>query len=326
MRRLFWIFVMLAVIGGAAFYVLTMPEKVDAASLPQHTPDVKNGEYVFNAGGCASCHAAPASDKCDDPKSKDKLALAGGHCLRTPFGTFNVPNISPDKESGIGGWSDADFVTAMTRGVAPDGSHYFPAFPYTSYAGMKTTDLLDMKAYIDTLAPVKSSVAPHDVPFPFNVRRGLGLWKLLFLDEAKIEPEPGQSAEVARGAYLVNGPGHCGECHTPRNLIGGVDKSRAMAGAEEPEGDGVVPNITPHDQGVGDWTPQDIAYFLETGTDPDFDVVGGTMVKVQENMAKLTPEDRNAIAAYLKSLPAHPTAVAKRARAEKKPAADGDDY
>ena len=143
MRRLFWTAVILAMLGCIAFYVLTRPQMIGAGELPRHTPDVANGEYIYFAGGCASCHSAPASAKCDDPKATDKRKLAGGRCLETPFGRFYMPNISPDREAGIGGWSDIQFINAMMRGVSPSGSHYYPAFPYTSYQRMSYSDLLD---------------------------------------------------------------------------------------------------------------------------------------------------------------------------------------
>ena len=157
------------------------------------------------------------------PKGDDKLKLGGGLALKTPFGTFYAPNISSDKERGIGGWSVAQFVDAVMRGVAPDGRHYYPSFPYMSYQRMKIADVVDLKAFMDTLPAVANVAPPHDLPPPFRIRRGLGLWKLLFMDYEPFKPIAGASEEVNRGAYLVTGPGHCGECHTPRNIIGGPD-------------------------------------------------------------------------------------------------------
>jgi mono/diheme cytochrome c family protein len=266
-------------------------------------PDVKNGEYMFYAGGCSSCHAAPASDKCDDRKTKDELRLVGGRCLKTEFGTFNVPNITPDKETGIGGWSTDDFIAAMTKGRAPDGTHYYPAFPYASYRLMKISDLTDLKAFLDTLPAVSSTVPDHDLSFPYSMRSGLRVWKTLYLDSKPFEPDPAKSEKVNRGAYLVEGPGHCGECHTPRSWLGGMKADKKLSGAPNPEGKGTTPNLTPHQSGLGSWSENDIAYALETGLTPEGDAMGGAMAKVQENMAKLTKEDRQAIAAYLKSIP-----------------------
>jgi mono/diheme cytochrome c family protein len=304
MRRLLVAAVILGILGATAFYILTMPRTVDAAALPNHTPDLANGEIMFHAGGCSSCHAAPASEKCDDHKTADKRKLAGGRCLITPFGTFYVPNISPDPEAGIGGWSDVDFINAMTRGVSPEGTHYYPAFPYTSYQRMRYEDLLDLKAFLDTLPAVKSQVPHHDLVLPFRWRRGLGLWKLLYLDGKPFSPPKGADAKVVRGAYLVEGPGHCGECHTPRDMLGGKLSDAKYSGAPAPEGKGYVPNITPDKSGIGDWSADDIVEALTTGFTPSFDSLGGSMVAVQENMAKLPAADRAAIAAYLKSVPA----------------------
>jgi mono/diheme cytochrome c family protein len=309
-RRTLLVLFALAAVVAVAFYVLTMPRAIEVSALPTHSPDLANGKYMFTAGGCAECHAAPLK-ACDDRKTKNKELLAGGRCLKTPFGTFNVPNISPDKETGIGAWSTLDFINAMKLGMAPEGEHLYPAFPYTSYQRMSFEDLSDLKAYLGSLPAVKSEVPEHDLAFPFNIRRGLGLWQRLYVDGKSFVADPGASAAVNRGAYLVLAPGHCQECHSPRNIIGGIIADEAFAGARNPEGKGTVPNITPSSDGIGVWSAQDIAYFLETGNTPDYDTVGGSMVAVQENMAKLKPEDRDAIAAYLKSLSRRPDAVSK---------------
>ena len=310
MRRTLLVLFALAAVVAVAFYALTMPRAIEVSALPTHSPDLANGKYMFTAGGCAECHAAPLK-ACDDRKTKNKELLAGGRCLKTPFGTFNVPNISPDKETGIGAWSTLDFINAMKLGMAPEGEHLYPAFPYTSYQRMSFEDLSDLKAYLGSLPAVKSEVPEHDLAFPFNIRRGLGLWQRLYVDGKSFVADPGASAAVNRGAYLVLAPGHCQECHSPRNIIGGIIADEAFAGARNPEGKGTVPNITPSSDGIGVWSAQDIAYFLETGNTPDYDTVGGSMVAVQENMAKLKPEDRDAIAAYLKSLSRRPDAVPK---------------
>ncbi len=275
-------------------------------------PSVENGRYLFTAGGCASCHAAPASDKCDDTKSKDILKLAGGRCLKTEFGTFYVPNISPDKQNGIGDWSDNDFINAMTKGVSRKGTNYYPAFPYATYQRMKRQDLLDLKAFLDTLEAVPSKAPDHQLSFPYNIRWGLGLWKWLNLDGKTFEPDPSKPAAVNRGAYLVEALGHCGECHTPRGAMGGMKLSKRLSGARGPDGKSFIPNITPDATGIASWSEKDIAYALETGFTPEGDAFGGEMAKVQENMAKLTAADRDAIAAYLKSVP--PVANARPAK------------
>ncbi len=266
-------------------------------------PDAENGRYIFYAGGCASCHAAPAKQKCDDPSYGDPLKLTGGRCLKTTFGTFYVPNITPDKAAGIGGWSGEDFINAMTKGVSPAGKHYYPAFPYTSYQRMTRKDLLDLKAFLDTVPPVPSKAPETSLSFPYHMRFGMRFWKWLYLDGKPFTPDPSKTAQVNRGAYLVEGPGHCGQCHMPRSWTGAMDLSMRLAGGPNPDGKGVIPNITPHKTGIGSWSEKDIAYALETGFTPDGDVMGGAMAAVQENMAKLTNEDSEAISAYLKSIP-----------------------
>lgn len=319
MRRFLLAIALVGFVGGAAFWLLTTPQTVATSALPDHRPDVKNGEYMFHAGGCASCHAVPAGGKCDNRKYEDKLVLAGGRCLKTWFGTFHVPNISPDPDAGIGEWTDLQFVNAMMRGVGPDGSHFYPSFPYTSYQRMRYEDVLDLKAFLLTLTKTANRTPPHDLTFPFNIRRGVGIWKRLYVDGRQFSPDPAQPADVNRGAYLVEGPGHCEQCHTSRTLVGGLKESKKLSGAPNPEGRGVIPNITPDRQGIGAWSKEDIAYLLESGFDPDFDVIGGSMAAVQTNMARLTPEDRLAIAAYLKSVPALPSAVGKPRKDAAKP-------
>ena len=301
LRKLVVAAVALGAIGGAGFVALTGPEFLDEAVLAEvGTGDASRGERIFWAGGCASCHARPKSE------GAAQLELAGGVALKTPFGTFVAPNISQDPADGIGDWSSSDFANAMLKGVMPGGSHLYPAFPYASYARMKPSDVGDLYAYLKTLPPVAGKAADHQLSFPFNIRRGLGLWKLLYLSNEPVAAFPEGTAEnILQGRYLVEGPGHCGECHTPRDFAGGVKKDQWLAGAVAAEGKGNVPNITGGEGGIGAWSESEIAYFLESGFTPDFDSVGGAMTDVQRNMARLTADDRAAIAAYLKAIPAH---------------------
>jgi mono/diheme cytochrome c family protein len=301
-RKLIVAVIVLGLVGLAGFYVLTIPHSLAASDLPDHKPDLANGKYLFAAGGCESCHAAPASDKCDDKQVKDPNVLAGGRCLLSPFGTFHVPNISPDPENGIGKWQLVDFVNAMKFGVRPDGAHLYPAFPYPSYQHMKVEDLIDLKAYLDTLQPSQNVVPPHELPFPFSFRRGLGLWKLLYIDGREIQPGSNATPVLSRGAYLVLGPAHCSECHSPRNFFGGLVASRAFSGGPAPVGNGYIPNITPDDEtGIGKWSEKDIAQAFKDGAKPNGDYFGAEMSAVQRNVAQLNDDDRAAIAAFLKS-------------------------
>lgn len=293
------------VLGGAAAiagWFLSAPVRLDAAALAEAgTGDATRGKRIFVAGGCSSCHARPKS------QGEARLELAGGLELKTPFGTFVPPNISSDPTYGIGAWSFEDFANAMLKGVSPSGEHYYPAFPYTSYARMKPADIADLYAYLKTLTAVQGRAEDHALGFPFNIRRGLGLWKRLYLDPQPVIAFPeGTPEPVLAGRYLVEGPGHCGECHTPRFFTGGVKKDQWLAGAPAAEGGGFVENITSGEGGIGSWAESDIVNFLETGFTPEFDSPGGAMAEVQKNMAELTPEDRAAIAAYLKAVPPHP--------------------
>lgn len=289
---------LLGLIGFAAFWLLTAPRglsEAELAALPEG--DAGRGEAVFWAGGCASCHAAPGAT------GEGLLALGGGLELVTPFGTFVAPNISSDPEDGIGAWSTGDLSDAMLRGVSPEGAPYYPAFPYASYARMTPGDVADLRAYLATLPAVTGEAADHRLAFPFSLRRGIGLWQRAFLSPEPVVAVDETDPALVRGRYLVEGPGHCGECHTPRNLAGGLETDRWLAGGPNPEGKGRIPDITPGGD-LGAWSVGDIAYYLETGFTPEFDSVGGSMAAVQRNMSMLPASDREAIAGYLKAVPA----------------------
>jgi mono/diheme cytochrome c family protein len=293
LRRILPLVVVAAAVGVAIFWWVTVPAAVPSNLLPAYTPNLANGFTTFNAGGCSSCHAVPGQP--------DRLRLGGGLAIPSPFGTFYAPNISPDRADGIGRWTETEFVGAVTKGVSPAGFHYFPAFPYTSYAHARVEDIRDLFAYVKTLPAVSGKVRDHDVPFPFDVRRNIGIWKLLFMDGTPFRPDGARSDRWNRGAYLVNSLGHCAECHSPRNLLGGIVTAQRFAGGPNPEGEGWVPNIT--QKGLGEWSENDFAYFLETGEMPDGDKAAGSMARVIRNTSQLSPEDRAAMAEYLKSLP-----------------------
>jgi mono/diheme cytochrome c family protein len=293
MLRLLSGLALVAAAGLALGYVLTRPRPLPEADVAGLAGDPVAGEQVFWASGCASCHAAPGA------KDAERLVLSGGMRLASPFGTFVAPNISPDPTHGIGGWSLADFASAVKRGVSPEGSHLYPAFPYTTYTRMELQDVADLKAFMDRLPASDRANEPHEIGFPFNQRILLGPWKLLNLDSAWVMVDP-PDAETTRGRYLVEAMGHCAECHTPRNPIGGLDLGRWMGGAPNPSGKGRIPNITP---AALDWSAGDIAYYLKSGFTPDFDSAGGEMADVVSNMWHLPDADLAAIAAYVKALP-----------------------
>jgi len=258
---------------------------------------VDRGEYLLHASGCTSCHTAGEDDA---------IALSGGHALETPFGTFYSPNITPDMETGIGTWTDEDFVKALWHGVGPDGSSYYPAFPYTSYTGMSREDALAIKAYLFSLEPVRRANREHELEWYLFTRLAAWAWQLLNFTSERFAPDPDMDDDWNRGAYLVRHLGHCGECHTPRDGLGKVLEERELSGNPDGPNGKKVPDITTNDkQGIGRWSRSEIEFFLEIGMLPDGDFTGGAMSPViDDNTGRLTPEDRQAIITYLRSVPA----------------------
>lgn len=256
---------------------------------------VERGRYVFRAAGGCSCHR--------DPGATDS-SLSGGRAIETPFGTIYGTNITPDRETGIGAWTDEDFLRAMTRGVAPDGKDYYPVFPYPAFTKMKRADLLDLKAYLFSLEPVSKENEEPAMGFPFSIRASVKAWKLVNFDEGTFEPDPDESETWNRGAYLATALSHCRECHTPRTTTGGLDTDMDYAGSTDgPEGE-LAPNITPDERtGIGSWATPDIIWFLQTGFKPDGDDAQGLMGEViTQGYQYLTEPDLQSIAEYLKSL------------------------
>jgi len=263
-------------------------------------PDlIARGAYLAAAADCVACHTDPADGG---------RPYAGGRALATPFGTFYSPNITPDPETGIGRWSEAEFLRALREGVRPDGSNYFPVFPYPSFTKITDDDARAIKAYLFAQPPVRQSSREHDVAFPFSWRFLQNGWKLLFFSPGPFRPAPERPEPYNRGAYLVTALAHCGECHTPRNWFGATEPHRFLAGNPNGPDGKKVPNITPDRKtGIGNWSEDDIIGVLADGHTPDFDKVGGAMAEVVKSTSRLTDADRQAIALYLRSLPAIPS-------------------
>ena len=293
MRRVIRWAVFLIVVGVPTAWFITRASPLDAEGLASLDGDAARGEQVFVAAGCASCHYAP------DAEDDAKLILAGGQRFASDFGTFVAPNISPDPNAGIGSWSLAEFVSAVKAGVSPDGQHYYPAFPYASYNKMTDADVVDLWAFWQALPADATPSQPHELSFPFNIRRSVWGWKFLYLNDDWVMTDTATD-EIERGRYLVEALAHCGECHTSRTALGGLDRSNWLAGAPNPSGRGRIPTLAPDEF---TWPAEDIAYYLETGFTPDFDSVGGHMAAVVTNFSKLPASDREAVAAYIKALP-----------------------
>ncbi len=295
-RRFFSAVIVLAGLIGGGLLWASSPHHIDPASLPAHTADLANGERLYHISGCISCHH-PAEEA-----GADKKLPSGGAPLVTPIGTLYPPNITPDQQTGIGSWSEASFVDAVQHGVAPNGAHYVPAFPYVSYGRMKTEDVLDIRAYLMTLPAVNAAAKPADIPFPWVIRRGVGLWQKMAM-QPPIAADPSQSESWNRGAYLVNGPGHCAECHTPRNVFMVMDQSRAFAGGPHPEGKGQVPSLRDLLGRKKYKDVDELADALKQGEEGFYnDLSKGGMAAVQHNISLLPDDDIHAIAEYIASL------------------------
>lgn len=257
--------------------------------------DAKRGEYLAKAGGCIGCHTE---------EGKDAVAYAGGRALKTPFGTFYGPNITPHPDAGIGRWSEGDFIRAMREGRRPDGANFYPAFPYPSFTRISDADLRDLWAFLRSLPPSAKPSRPHELGLLYRARFMLDVWKSLFFKPGPFTRDPQQSAVVNRGSYLVQALGHCGECHTPRNSLGGPKKGRYLAGAKLGE-DTTAQNLTP--TRLKKWSDGELRDILSSGLYPDGDVLGETMGEVVRNTtSQLTKDDLDALIAYLRSLPALP--------------------
>jgi mono/diheme cytochrome c family protein len=298
MKRWLPLLVLVAAVGAVAAWFISAPRPLYAREnwrAYEDGGDAARGRAMFMVGGCESCHMTPGQ--------ADPLRLGGGYELKTPFGSFFPPNISPDEHDGIGQWKVVDLANALLAGVSPEGAHYYPALPYTSYSHMTFEDVRDLMAFLRTLPAVQGRAPPHRLSFPFNIRRGLGFWKLLYLKGGAPTPDPSQSAEWNRGRYLVEGPGHCAECHSPRDFAGGIVASKRFAGGLTADGKHKVPNIT---QGgpLAKWSKSDIETVLATGFTPEGDALGGDMAPVVRNLAQAPPADISAMSEYIKSLPA----------------------
>jgi mono/diheme cytochrome c family protein len=279
--------------AAAAAWFVTAPRglSADVAAAVSEPGDPEAGKSVFYIAGCESCHMSPGQN--------DPLRLGGGMELKTPFGSFYPPNISPDRNDGIGGWTAVDLANAIMAGVSPKGGHLYPALPYASYSRMSTKDVRDLSAFLRTTAPVQGKAPPNALSFPFSIRRAIGFWKLLYMPRIDRPPAGDPTAPEDRGRYLVQGPGHCAECHSPRTFLGGIVESRRLMGGPLPEGKGKAPNITA--AGLKDWSEDDVETALSTGFTPSGDALGGPMAAVVRSLAQVPAADIAAIALFLKS-------------------------
>lgn len=293
--------ILAALFVGAAIFVWLLWPSYSSIPVPEglssNSPGmVERGAYVTKAAGCVSCHT---------DRKGGGAAFAGGRKLETPFGTFHSPNITADAETGIGMWDDATFLRAVLAGEGMHGEQLYPVFPYTSYSSMTVEDALAIKAYLFSIRPVQSQVAPHELSFPFSWRGLMKGWKLLFFSGPQpLQDDAARNSVWNRGRYLTTSLGHCAECHTPRSSLGVLDHSRALKGNRQgPDGWSVPALVGKSKNDFAQWSVEEIAEYLKSGEKPNFDSVQGPMAEViEDNTKHLSDQDRHAMAYYLKSL------------------------
>jgi mono/diheme cytochrome c family protein len=259
----------------------------------QKFTQIEKGRYLTTVGDCAACHTLPGSGH----------AFAGGRPIETPFGILIAPNITPDPVTGIGAWTDDEFVSALTKGTGRDGRHLFPAMPYTYYAKLSRDDAIAIRAYLSTIPAVQNAVKADQLPFPFDIRATMTVWNAMFFKTAEFEPVAGKSDQWNRGAYLVEGPGHCGMCHTPKNFLGGDKMGAALQGYALLGW--FAPNITNDNrQGLGSWSVDDIVNYLLIGHNTTAFATGPMSETLTQSTSQMSDADLKAIAVYLKDQPA----------------------
>jgi mono/diheme cytochrome c family protein len=286
-------------LAAAALLLVSSTASLAGNSDPQEFTQIERGRYLAVLSDCASCHTVPGSNQ----------PFAGGRAIETPFGNIVAPNITPDPETGIGSWSDEQFDAAVRKGIARNGSHLYPAMPYNAYTKMSRDDVLAIRAYLNTLVPVSNAVEANTLPFPFNIRAAMRVWNALYFNEGDYQPNPHQSAEWNRGAFLVDGPGHCGACHTPKTALGGDKTGQYLEGAYLQGWS--APDITNDSRlGLGAWSKEDLVAYLKSGHNHVTAATGPMGEVVTLSTAFMTDSDLNAIATYLKSLPGKTAAPA----------------
>lgn len=276
----------IAVLCGALSMILGS-EACKAAD-QQDFARIERGRYLTVVGDCAACHTRPGGKP-----------FAGGLPIETPFGKILATNITPDPETGIGGWTDGDFISALKSGIGRGGVHLYPAMPYVYYSNMPDRDILSIRAYLSTVPPVRNPVVANQLPFPFNIRAGMIVWNWLYLPSKEWQPDPAKSSEWNRGAYLVQGPMHCGACHTPKSFLGGDLSHRIFEGYSIQGWH--APNITNEKVlGLGDWSADEIVQYLKTGHNKVAGASGPMADEVQRSSSQISGDDLKAVAAFLK--------------------------
>ncbi|MDA9008613.1 cytochrome c [Alphaproteobacteria bacterium] len=288
--RAIWIVIVLTILANVALYFFTPVQPIDR-NLTSLNGNVDHGSYLLRLGGCVACHT--------DVKNKGAF-LAGGAAIETPFGSFYAPNITSHKNAGLGAWTLEEFAQAMSEGLSPSKAAYYPVFPYSFYRSMSDQDLVDLWAALQATPPSEAANKPHEISFPFSIRMAMKPWQKLFLKTEKFEPAIDRTVEWNRGNYIVNGPGHCGACHTPRNLLGALQTDRALGGSNNGPNGSSIPAINLEALKKHNWTHEDLLFGFQYSLKPDGDVMGGTMAEVvSESLEHLSGEDQSAIATYL---------------------------